>query len=46
MLDGASSHQGTERWALERNLDDTHAEVIAINASKSGTTLLSLESVV
>jgi hypothetical protein len=45
MLEGASTHHGTERWAVARNFDEAHARAIANNASSRGTILLSLESV-
>jgi hypothetical protein len=45
MLEGASAHHGTERWAVARNFDEAQARAIANNASSRGTILLSLESV-
>jgi hypothetical protein len=45
MLEGASTHQGSERCMAARNFDVIHAKAIASNASRRGTILLSLESV-
>jgi hypothetical protein len=45
MLEGESAHHGNDTWTAARNFDDPHASAIANNASKRGTTLLSLESV-
>jgi hypothetical protein len=45
MLEGASAHQGTEKWAVARDFEVTHAKAIASNASRRGTILLSFESV-
>jgi hypothetical protein len=45
MLEGASTHHGTERWAVATNFDEAHAREIANKASSRGTILLSLESV-
>src|SRR2546421_4865683 len=45
MLEGASTHHGSESWAMARNFEEAHARAIANNASSRGTILLSLESV-
>jgi hypothetical protein len=45
MLEGASTHHGTERWTVARNFDEAHARAMANNASSRGTILLSFESV-
>src|SRR5256885_17072675 len=45
MLEGASTHHGSERWAMARNFEEAHARAIANSASSRGTILLSLESV-
>jgi hypothetical protein len=45
MLEGASAHQGTDKWAVARDFEVTHAKAIANSASRRGTILLSFESV-
>jgi hypothetical protein len=45
MLEGASAHQGIEKWMAARRLDDHQARAIAKTARKRGTILFSSESV-
>jgi hypothetical protein len=44
-VEGASSHHGRERCMTARSLEESQADVIATDASKRGTILLSPESV-
>jgi hypothetical protein len=45
MLEGASAHQGIDKWIIRRRLDEPQAKAIDRTARLRKTTLFSSESV-